>query len=62
MNTTSYVPLQHMIQIAQQYILMTKGVHVIITPPKDDRELQLLGKAYDIASEKMNISYSFTGF
>lgn len=57
-----YIPLQQMINTVQQYILATKGVVVIITPPKDDRELQLLGKAYDIASDRLSarFSYSFT--
>lgn len=47
------IPLQQMIAIVEQYILVLKGVQVRIKPPADDRELQMLGLAYDVAVSKM---------
>lgn len=57
--TESYVPLSQMLMVVQQYIMMTKGVHVSIVPPRDDRELQLLGLAYDIASDRMSMRFTY---
>jgi hypothetical protein len=60
MTASSYVPLNHMIQVVQNYILIRKGISVIITPPSNDRELQRLGLAYDIAMEKTAATYTYT--
>lgn len=46
---TSVATMQHKVA---QHILMTKRVRVSIDYPKDDRALQLLGRAYDIACGK----------
>lgn len=43
------VPLSPMISLVERYILIKKGVTVTIIPPRNDKELQLLGIAYDVA-------------
>jgi len=50
------VSMREMIEQVQLYIYLKKGVMVKIEPPKTDKHLQLLGKAYDIAVA--NIGYS----
>ena len=42
------VSLSEMIEAVEYYLLITKRVRVSITPPENDRQLQLLGKAYDV--------------
>lgn len=52
MTTQSYISLDQMIIVVQSYIFRKKGVQVQITTPKNDRELQLLGFAYDVAVQE----------
>jgi len=50
----STVPLAHMVNIVENYIYKRKAVTVKIINPKNDKEVQLLGIAYDIALEFYN--------
>jgi hypothetical protein len=55
----SYIPLQHMISVVERYIMVRKRIVVSIEPPKTDKEVQLLGIAYDIATSHMGQSYTY---
>lgn len=56
----THIPLQQMLSVVEQYIFIRKGVQVRVIPPKDDKELQMLGLAYDIASQNMGVSFDYT--
>lgn len=47
----NHVPLAHMIAVVEFYIFRMKGVRVKIKEPENDKQLQLLGLAYDIAND-----------
>lgn len=46
----SHVPLAHMIKTVENYIYIKKQVQVKIKEPANDKELQMLGLAFDIAN------------
>jgi len=60
MNHSSYIPMNLMIQTVEQYIMISKGVRVSIKVPENDKQLQLLGLAYDIAVSKMGTTFTYT--
>ncbi len=51
---TNFVPLAHMIKAVEIYIYSKKGIQVTITPPRNDKELQMLGLAYDIVNDVLH--------
>lgn len=51
-DNNAYVPLELMMETVTLYIYQERGVIIRISPPRNDRELQLLGRAYDIATGK----------
>jgi len=53
-ETLTAVSLEHMISIVQMYIYHFNYVIVKIIPPRNDKELQLLGRAYDQARAFFN--------
>jgi hypothetical protein len=60
MNHSSYIPMNLMIQTVEQYIMISKGVRVSIKVPENDKQLQLLGLAYDIAASNMGTTFTYT--
>lgn len=46
----NHIPLAHMISVVEQYIFDKKGIRVKIKEPENDKQLQLLGLAFDIAN------------
>lgn len=46
------IPPRTMLSAIESFILQKKGIRVRISWPNDDRSLQLLGRAYDVASGK----------
>jgi hypothetical protein len=48
------VPLQYMIDTVQNHIFMMLKINVKIKPPENDKELQLLGKAFDSVQNYWN--------
>jgi hypothetical protein len=50
------IPLAHMIAVVEFYIFRYKGIRVKIKEPENDKQLQLLGIAYDFINEnKINL-------
>lgn len=56
----NYIPMQQMLSTVEQFIFVNRGIHVRIIPPRDDRELQMLGLAYDVAAQRMGVSFTYT--
>lgn len=54
---THFIPMDLMIQVVEAHIMREKGVVVKIKPPANDKELQLLGRAYDYAA---NTTFTFS--
>ena len=48
---TNFVPLAHMLKTVEIYIYSKKRIQVKIIPPRNDKELQMLGLAYDIVQD-----------
>lgn len=53
-------PLSHMISTVESYIFEKKGVQVKIKQPLDDKNLQLLGRAFDYINQQTVRSFNFT--
>jgi hypothetical protein len=53
------IPLQDMIDTVQHYLLMRIGRRIIIAEPTNQRQLNLLGKAYDAATKYHSRFFSF---
>ena len=52
------IPLSMMLNTVQHYIMLRKGIVVIITPPVTERDVQLLGIAYDYAVDYLNRAHN----
>lgn len=47
----NFIPLAQMIKVVEIYIYSKKRIQVKIIPPRNDKELQMLGLAYDIIQD-----------